>query len=121
MNEANAGFLQLLVPDIAANKMVDGTPATWEKMLAGKPAKLGAYIALGPARLAALWPDLQYAHEDPLGITHGLTCWKMGHGKASRRGERSPDRGADQYDVEPRPDVPYPHQLPGHRAADVLE
>jgi len=50
-------------------------------LLAGQPATLGAYIAVGPARLAALWPDLQYAHEDPLGITHGLTCWKMGHGK----------------------------------------
>ena len=86
MNEANAGFLQLLVPDIAADKMLDGTPATCEKMLAGRSGRragrtLGAYIAVGPARLAALWPDLQYAHEDPLGITHGLTCWKMGHGK----------------------------------------
>ena len=86
MLEANAGFLQLLVPDIAANKMLDGTPATYEKMLAGQPATLGAYIALGAARLAKLWPELQAAHNDP-SYTAKIGCWKAGHAKHHEAGQ----------------------------------
>ena len=58
--DGDARFMQFMVPYIAANA----------------PGTLGYYFGLGPARLAALWPELEAAHNNP-----GLTSFKMGHGK----------------------------------------
>ena len=75
-------FIIWLIPEIAANKMVDGTPATYEKMLAGQSptgagnATIGAYIAVGAGRLEKLWPELAAEHQ----INHFSENYvKMGH------------------------------------------
>ena len=62
-------FMMFLIPDIAKNRMLDGTPATFEKMVAGQSptgagnATLGAYIAVGAGRLEQLWPELAVEHQ----------------------------------------------------------
>jgi len=60
--DSDLRFMQWLGPEIAANKMVDGTLATWAKIQAGgtKSATIGALIGLGSGRLATLIPELAY-------------------------------------------------------------
>ncbi len=69
-------FMMFLIPEIARNLMLDGTPATWEKMQAGEPATLGAYIAVGAGRLEQLWPELGHEHQTNEGGTNYV---KLGH------------------------------------------
>ncbi len=62
-------FMMFLLPDIAKNRMLDGTLATFEKMLAGQDpvgagnATLGAYLAVMAGRLEQLWPELAVEHQ----------------------------------------------------------
>ena len=69
-------FMMFLIPDISNNLMLDGTPATYEKMVAGQPATLGAYIAVGGGRLEKLWPELANEHQTN---ASGINYIKMGH------------------------------------------
>ena len=57
---SDPAFLLTFIPTLAANKMADGTLATWEKIQAGgtKSASLGALLAIGAGRLAQLIPEL---------------------------------------------------------------
>ena len=57
---SDPAFLLTFIPLLAANKMADGTLATWEKIQAGgtKSASLGALLAIGAGRLAQLIPEL---------------------------------------------------------------
>ncbi len=61
---SDPSFVQDFVPMIAANKMLDGSLATWEKISApGGVAKatIGAIVAQGVGRMMALFPELNYA------------------------------------------------------------
>jgi aldehyde:ferredoxin oxidoreductase len=69
-------FMMFLIPDIANNEMLDGTPATYEAMLAGQPATIGAYIGVGSGRLEKLWPELAKEHQTN---ASGINYVKMGH------------------------------------------
>jgi aldehyde:ferredoxin oxidoreductase len=70
-----------LIPEIAKNLMMDGTPATYEKMVTGQTATvgnatLGAYIGVGAGRLEQLWPELGVEHQ--INVSGGNYV-KMGH------------------------------------------
>jgi aldehyde:ferredoxin oxidoreductase len=75
-------FMMWLIPEISKNLMMDGTPATYEKMVAGQSptgagnATLGAYIALGAGRLEQLWPELAKEHQ--INVSGG-NYLKQGH------------------------------------------
>src|SRR5512140_222594 len=74
---AKMEFMIWTMPQIANNLMADGTPATFEKMLAGQPATLGAYIGVGSGRLEQLWPELAAQHQ--LNAAPAINYIKMGH------------------------------------------
>lgn len=75
-------FLIWLIPEISKNLMMDSTPATYEKMLAGQSptgvgnATIGAYIGVGAGRLEQLWPELAVEHQ--INVSGGNYV-KMGH------------------------------------------
>jgi aldehyde:ferredoxin oxidoreductase len=75
-------FMKFVVQDIANNVMLDGTRATYEKMVAGQSptgagnATLGAYIAVGAGRLETLWPELAKEHQ--INVSGG-NYLKQGH------------------------------------------
>jgi aldehyde:ferredoxin oxidoreductase len=61
---SDPSFVQDFVPMIAANKMRDGSLATWEKISAPggvDKATIGAIVAQGVGRMMALFPELNYA------------------------------------------------------------
>jgi aldehyde:ferredoxin oxidoreductase len=81
-------FLQWIGPEIAANKMVDGSLATWDKIKAGgtKSATLGALIALGAGRLATLVPELEYELINNKNGTNALTTSFIKHHSTEQTG-----------------------------------
>ncbi len=78
----------MIGPEIAANKMVDGSLATWEKIQAGgtQSATLGALIAMGAGRLATLVPELEYELINNKNSTNALTTSFIKHHSTEQTG-----------------------------------
>ena len=81
-------FILFIGPEIAANKMVDGSLATWEKIQAGgtQSATLGALIAMGAGRLATLVPELEYELINNKNSTNALTTSFIKHHSTEQTG-----------------------------------
>jgi len=86
--DSDLRFITWLGPEIAANKMVDGTTATWEKIKAGgtKSATLGALIGLGAGRLATLVPELDYELKNNKNGTNALKTSFIKHHSTEQAG-----------------------------------
>jgi aldehyde:ferredoxin oxidoreductase len=86
--DSDLRFIPWLGADWAANKMVDGTIATWEKIKAGgtQSATLGALIGMGAGRLATLVPELEYELKNNKNNTNALTTSFIKHHSTEQEG-----------------------------------
>ena len=86
--DSDLRFIPWLGAEWAANKMVDGSLATWEKIQAGgtQSATLGALIGMGAGRLATLVPELEYELINNKNNTNALTTSFIKHHSTEQGG-----------------------------------